>query len=156
MLRCGTRNRACAALWSDIGFDGFPCRALIILEGFERGLAVLNTLAMCRFVGVVWCTLLCYMQIYINKQWKTDSWFPTDPNTDVFIVGPPNFYPMLARAPSDAQVVQLSQSFPRNTTQPRELPNRAPALKTAHRCALTCDGARSILCGRLSVCCRAT
>ena len=44
--------------------------------------------------------------IYLNKIWTNNTWSPIDPVSHAFVVAPPNLYPMLAGAPSDAQAEQ--------------------------------------------------
>ena len=56
--------------------------------------------------------------IYINKRWKAPTnWFPIDQKTKVLVVGPPNLYPMLARAPTSAQVTRMIGRFLANASE---------------------------------------
>ena len=71
--------------------------------------------------------------IYVNKQWKTNQWYPTDPKTGVLVVGPPNFYPMLASAPSEAQVQRMLQRFLSNATEFAVNPTQAHGMPSISR-----------------------
>jgi hypothetical protein len=86
---------------------------------------------------------------YVNKVWGNNTWTPLDPKTGVLVLAPTTFYPMLSRAPSDAQVERMISRFLANSactqtpcivrrTHGRRL--RVPRL-TAYMCyAYVCAG----------------
>eukprot|EP00036_Acanthoecidae_sp_10tr_P017251 CAMPEP_0206301406 /NCGR_PEP_ID=MMETSP0106_2-20121207/8194_1 /ASSEMBLY_ACC=CAM_ASM_000206 /TAXON_ID=81532 /ORGANISM="Acanthoeca-like sp., Strain 10tr" /LENGTH=185 /DNA_ID=CAMNT_0053732147 /DNA_START=125 /DNA_END=679 /DNA_ORIENTATION=+ len=56
--------------------------------------------------------------IYVNRRWHgSDAWFPTDSVTGVLVVGPPNLYPLLAKAPSNEQVTCMIERFLANASE---------------------------------------
>ena len=55
--------------------------------------------------------------IYVNKLWRTNAWYPVDKTTKAYVVGPPNLYPMLAGAPSDAQVNRMISRYIANASE---------------------------------------
>lgn len=53
---------------------------------------------------------------YVNKLWTNGTWSPVDPHTGVLVLAPTTFYPLLARSPTDAQVVRMITRFLINST----------------------------------------
>ena len=54
---------------------------------------------------------------YLNRLWTNGTWSPVDPETHVFVVAPTTFYPMLAGAPSDAQVARMVSRYLANSSE---------------------------------------
>ena len=54
---------------------------------------------------------------YVNRLWTNGSWSPIDPQTGVYVLAPTTFYPMLARAPTDAQVERMIPRFLTNGSE---------------------------------------
>lgn len=55
--------------------------------------------------------------IYLNRMWQTGEWSPRDGKTGAAVIGPPNLYPLLARAPSDSQVSRMMSRFLTNSSE---------------------------------------
>ena len=53
--------------------------------------------------------------IYVNKDWQKNTWYKNDNGSAV--LAPTNFYPMLAGAPSDAQVEKMMARWLSNATE---------------------------------------
>jgi hypothetical protein len=49
--------------------------------------------------------------VYMNRRWTNGTFGPIDPKTGVFVLTPTNFYPMLARVPSDGQVERMVSRY---------------------------------------------
>jgi hypothetical protein len=82
-------------------FDAFA------LEFERRGTAIVSTINREAWNNEA--------SIYGNKLWATNTWFPVEKGE--LVVGPPNLYPMLARAPTDAQAERMLQKYVVNTSQ---------------------------------------
>ena len=54
---------------------------------------------------------------YANRLWTNGSWSPIDPHTGVLVLAPTTFYPLLARAPSDAKVERMILRFLANSSE---------------------------------------
>lgn len=84
------------------------------LDAFASELEVRGTQTASQLNGVLWND---QEGIYLNKLWQTGEWNANDPKTRGFQVAPTNFYPMLARAPSDAQVERMISRYLANTSE---------------------------------------
>ena len=57
------------------------------------------------------------MGIYVNKDWQHNSWILNDKNNSAPTIAPTNFYPMIAGAPTDAQVEIMLTRWMTNKTE---------------------------------------
>jgi hypothetical protein len=55
--------------------------------------------------------------VYLNRLWQSGQWAPRDGKTRAAVVGPPNFYPMIARAPNATQVNRMIARFLSNVSE---------------------------------------
>ena len=55
--------------------------------------------------------------IYVNKNWQTNSWVENSQKGDGLTIAPTNFYPMIAGAPTDAQVERMLSRWLTNTSE---------------------------------------
>ena len=55
--------------------------------------------------------------IYVNKNWQTNSWVENSQKGNGLTIAPTNFYPMIAGAPTDAQVERMLSRWLTNTSE---------------------------------------
>ena len=53
----------------------------------------------------------------MNKNWQTNSWVENSQKGDGLTIAPTNFYPMIAGAPTDAQVERMLSRWLTNTSE---------------------------------------